>query len=98
MLLPTSASKLLAQWQGPYPIVRRIGAVNYEVDMVGRRKRHHIFHVNMLRKWYVPTATSYLSEEVGDGADDDVVLWREDYPDDDKTYTEEGATGSPGRV
>ena len=87
VLLPTSTSKLLAQWQGPYPIVRRIGAVNYEVDMVGRRKRHRIFHVNMLRKWYVPTATSYLSEEVGDGADDDVVLWREDNPDDDKTPT-----------
>lgn len=85
VLLPTSTSKLLAQWQGPYPIVRRIGAVNYKVDKVGRRRRHCIFHVNMLRKWYVPTATSYLSEEVGDGADDDVVLWREDYPDDDKT-------------
>ena len=74
VLLPISTSKLLAQWQGPCPIVRRIGAVNYEVDMVGRRKRHRIFHVNMLRKWYVPTATSYLSEEVGDGVDDDVVL------------------------
>ena len=62
----------------------------------------------MLRKWYVPTATSYLSEEVGDGADDDIVLWREDYPSDDKTpiindklsptQIEEGATGSPGGV
>ena len=88
VLLPTSTSKLLAQWQGSYPIVRRIGAVNYEVDMVGQRKRRRIFHVNMLRKWYVPTATSYLSEEVGVGADDDVVLWREDYPDDDKTPIE----------
>ena len=46
-----------------------------------------VFYVNMLRKWYVPTATSYLFEEVGDRADDDVVLWREDNPNDDKTLT-----------
>ena len=35
----------------------------------------------------MPTATSYLSEDVDDGADDDVVLWREDNPEDDKTPT-----------
>ena len=55
----------------------------------------------------MPTATSYLSEEVGDGVDDDVVLWREDNPNDDKTPTindklsptqKREPTGSPGRV
>ena len=39
VLLPTSTSKLLAQWQGPYTIVKRVGKVNYMVDMADRRKR-----------------------------------------------------------
>ena len=58
VLLPTSTSKLLAQWQGLYKIVRRIGDVNYEVDMSGWRKRHRVFHVNMLRMCRPPPATS----------------------------------------
>ena len=47
VLLPTSTSKLLAQWQGPYPVIRSVGSVNYQIDMVGKRKRKRIFHVNM---------------------------------------------------
>ncbi|XP_075768765.1 uncharacterized protein LOC112545836 isoform X1 [Pelodiscus sinensis] len=30
LLLPTTQSKLLAQWQGPFEIVRRVGDVDYE--------------------------------------------------------------------
>ena len=33
ILLPTSASKLLAKWQGPFVVKGRKGRVNYEVDM-----------------------------------------------------------------
>ena len=64
VLLPTSTSKLLAQWQGPYPVVNRVGPVNYDIDMIGRRRRRRVFHVNMLRAWHAPTVTDYLSEEV----------------------------------
>ena len=32
ILLPTSHNKLLAKWQGPYKVLRRLGKVNYEVD------------------------------------------------------------------
>ena len=49
MLLPTSGNKLLAQWQGPYCVVRKVGKVNYEIDMANKRKRRKIFHVNMLK-------------------------------------------------
>ena len=38
ILLPTSTKKLLAQWQGPYPIVRKVGKVNYKVDMKDKSK------------------------------------------------------------
>ena len=33
VLLPTSAGSLTAQWQGPYPVLHRIGSVKYLVDM-----------------------------------------------------------------
>ena len=66
VLLPTATSKLLAQWQGPYQVLSRVGKVNYLVDMHDRRKRRRIFHVNMLRPWYVPKETGYFCEEQED--------------------------------
>ena len=47
ILLPTS-SKLTAQWQGPYQVVKAVGRVNYQIRMPDRRKRLMVFHVNML--------------------------------------------------
>ena len=55
VLLPTSSSKLLAQWHGPYQVVHWVGKMNYLVDMADRRKRKRVFHINMLRKWNKPT-------------------------------------------
>ena len=69
VLLPTLSSKLLAQWQGPYQIEKKVGKVNYVVDMADRRKRKCIFHVNMLKQWHTPTHTNYLVEEVEDEED-----------------------------
>lgn len=31
LLLPTSSHKLLAKWQGPYSVVRKMGPVTYEI-------------------------------------------------------------------
>ena len=53
VLLPTSSSKLLAQWQRPYTVSRRMGAVNYLVNMNDRKKSQRVFHVNMLRKYHI---------------------------------------------
>ena len=33
VLLATDSNKLLAQWQGPYPIIQKTGPVDYCVDM-----------------------------------------------------------------
>ena len=50
VLLPTSSNKLLAQWQGPYDVLRKTGKVNYEIDMMkDKKKEKKIFHVNMLK-------------------------------------------------
>ncbi len=70
VLLPTSMSKLLAQWQGPYRVVRPVGAVNYLVDMHDRRKRKRVFHVNMLKEWHVPVSSNYFATGC-EGADAD---------------------------
>eukprot|EP00731_Ephydatia_muelleri_P014418 Em0008g138a len=51
VLLPTDTSKFLAQWKGPYPVVKRVSDVLYKVDMIGTRKRHRVFHINMLKRW-----------------------------------------------
>ena len=45
VLLPTSTNKLLAEWQGPYTVTRRVGKVTYEIKMTGRRPRR-TFHIN----------------------------------------------------
>ena len=74
VLLPTSTNKLLAEWCGPYRVLRKIGTVNYEVDMADRKKKKRILHVNMLKQWYSPTAVSFLAEEVPEETDD-IVLW-----------------------
>ena len=62
VLLPTESSKLLAQWQGPYVVSKRIGQVNYGVIMNNRRRSYRVFHVNMLRKWNLPSGTSFWAE------------------------------------
>lgn len=62
LLLPTSTSKLMAQWQGPYQIVKAVCQVNYMVDMQDKRERYRTFHVNMLHKWHTPVGAGYLSQ------------------------------------
>ncbi|XP_075779243.1 uncharacterized protein LOC142827525 [Pelodiscus sinensis] len=51
LLLPSSESKLLAKWQGPFEVVRKIGPVDYEVRLPGRRKDLRVYHVNLLKAW-----------------------------------------------
>ena len=50
VLLPISSRMLLAQWQGPYQIEKKVGKVTYVVDMADRRKCKRVFHVNMLKQ------------------------------------------------
>lgn len=76
VLLPTSTRKLHAQWQGPYKIKRKMGRVNYEVEMPGRRKDRRLLHINLLRKWHTPADVNYLTEveDCGD-LEEDIPSW-----------------------
>ena len=75
VLLPTSTNKLLAEWQGPYPITKRIGKVNYEIKMTDRRKQKRVFHITLLRAWHAPTAVCYWSEAASDEGDDPITYF-----------------------
>ena len=57
LLFPTSTKKFIAQWQGPYKIVRRIGKVNYEIEMPDKGGRKQVYHINHLRKWQERSCT-----------------------------------------
>ena len=54
VLLPTRTEKLLAKWKGPYNVIRKVGKVNYELEMTDGGKGRKLFHVNMLKKWNEP--------------------------------------------
>ena len=74
VLLLTDTNKLLAEWQGPYPIIARLGRVVYEVDIGGSRRRKRRFNINMLREWVALKEDALLAEDVN-AKDDDIVLW-----------------------
>ena len=63
VLLPAQKDKLLAEWQGPYTIHKRITDVTYEIIVPEKRKKNRIFHVNMLARWESPTAACLEVEE-----------------------------------
>ena len=48
VLLPTSSSKLEAQWQGPYTVEERVGKVNYRISTPGHRNKTEVYHINIL--------------------------------------------------
>ena len=79
MLLPTSTNKLLAQWQGPYQVLQKVGKVNYTVDMHDCRKRKRIFHINMLREFHMPKVfdNCWTKEVSREGQDDGIPVWNE---------------------
>lgn len=52
LLLPTSENKLLAKWQGPFQVRRKLGPVTYEIEMPSRQHPLETFHVNMLKQWH----------------------------------------------
>ena len=52
--MPTSTSKLLAKWQGPCSVVRKMGPVTYEVHHPDKGKTRQTYHVNLLKEWKEP--------------------------------------------
>lgn len=62
LLLPTSENKLVAKWQGPYEVKRKVGPVTYEIEIPSRSQPLHIFHINMLKKWHTRIPSTDMTE------------------------------------
>lgn len=45
------------------------------IDVIDRRKRKWILHVNMLRKWCAPAGDACWAEEVADRVDNEILTW-----------------------
>ncbi len=43
--------KLLAKWQGPFVVTRRVGELDYEVKRTDRGDACQIYHLNLLKRW-----------------------------------------------
>lgn len=65
LLLPSSDTKLIAKWQGPYEVNKRIGPVDYEIRTPDKREELKIFHVNLLKAWKEGEKTILVTEELG---------------------------------
>ncbi|XP_062415775.1 uncharacterized protein LOC134107852 [Pungitius pungitius] len=61
VLLPSSNSKLLAKWQGPFEVTRRVGDVDYEVVRSDRGGATQIYHLNLLKPWREAESVSLIS-------------------------------------
>ena len=64
LLLPTAANKLLAKWQGPYRVMKRVGKVDYQIEMPDRRRKKGVYHVNLLKRWEEAGPMCGLAKEV----------------------------------
>ena len=99
VLLPTSSNKLLAKWQGPYPILEKLGKVTYRVDMFDHVKRKRVFHVNMLRKWQMPESTALFVDVMDpDVVQGELELWDDENPDDGITISQQLSAKQRGQL
>ena len=49
VLLPIPGDPLQAKYSGPYPVHRKLNAVDYIIDTPGHRKQQRLCHINMLK-------------------------------------------------
>ncbi|XP_071486350.1 uncharacterized protein [Diadema antillarum] len=55
LLRPSSSSKLLMQWQGPYEIKQKVGKCDFRIDIEGKLKT---YHANLLKGYVERDATA----------------------------------------
>lgn len=51
VMLPSHESKLLAKWQGPYEVRRKLGVTTYEVAGLDQDRSTRTLHINLLKPW-----------------------------------------------
>ena len=58
---PGKPNKLHNQWQGPFPNVKIIAEVTYQVDLGIQLKLYRTFHVNCMKLWTPPESAAFLA-------------------------------------
>ena len=66
VLLPSLISKLLAQWQDPYEVIRQVNKVNYCIRMHNKRRKLKTFYINILKDWNA-SVQSMEEQNIHDG-------------------------------
>lgn len=61
LLLPITDVKLLAQWQGPYRILRKTSSVNYETETLDKVNPTRLVHVKLWKLKEEPNKKQYTS-------------------------------------
>lgn len=51
IMLPSQESKLLAKWQGPFEVKRKLGPTTYEITTPGQGRSVRTLHINLLKPW-----------------------------------------------
>ena len=72
LLLPTSSNKLMAEWKGPFEVVRRVNKVDYVVR-VGEKER--MYHVNMLRPFHERVQNEIFSSNLAENIEDETCFY-----------------------
>ena len=49
ILLPTDSNKMMASWEGPFTVLRRVNETNYEIDL---GTRVTTLYINLLREMH----------------------------------------------
>lgn len=51
VVFPNDNNTLLAKWQGPFEILKKLWPTTYQVSTLGRPSSSRILHINLLKKW-----------------------------------------------
>lgn len=51
VILPSDDNKLLAKWQGPFEIMKKLGPTTYQVSTPGQPRSSRVLHINLLKEW-----------------------------------------------